>query len=126
MSNIIDRLDVPKIPAGAEVSDDSRHGTLNRISHWLMLFLTEPASRERARAALQDIRAVRSLRNLDAHPGEDTRRRALANLSRLGLPSPILDHPAAWVALRTILAGAFDIIRLELQSQPQNVDRTED
>ena len=119
--NVIDRFGVPEIPKEVTLAQDKRRGAINRLEYWLTQFADEESSRERIREALDDVRAVVSLRHLSAHPGPDTRKRAAPNLRRLDLPYPVTDYAHAWGTCRTALALAFDAIRLELQSQP--VDR---
>lgn len=117
-SNIIDRFEIPPIPQAAHVAPERRKGSLNKLAYWLCEFASDASSKARVEAAIADMRDVLTLRHLSAHSGDDTRKRAAAALERLGMTAPIVDYPDAWRLARSALANAFDVLRLEVQSQP--------
>jgi hypothetical protein len=91
-------------------------GALVRLKLWLSEHVTDPTSRDRAVAAIENVRSVGALRNYTQHPSQETRRNAVAACSRLGLPYPIQDWAAAWDHVRAKVAEAFYILSQEAKA----------
>jgi len=68
------------------------------------------------------VRAVRHVRIESAHSSTGTRERAIQAQQLLGLPDIISDWAGARAMIQDQLAGAFDVIRQEVQTAPQSDD----
>jgi len=120
--NVIGEFSVPECSDDdlkAKFGGDTAKGSLNYLECWLKANLDEPGF-ERSENALQVIRSVRKIRVSRAHSRHDTRAAAIKAQRRLGLPDTILDWSAAFELVKDRLAGAFDVIRQEVQSRDKN------
>lgn len=66
--------------------------------------------------AITTIRKVRNVRVGTTHGSSSARAAATAANRYLGLPDVVSDYPFAWSIICARLAGAFDVIREEVQS----------
>lgn len=98
-------------------------GSLNYLECWLKANLDGPGF-ERSENALQIISSVRKIRVSQAHSRHDTRAAAIKAQRRLGLPDTILDWGKAFELVKDHLAGAFDVIRQEVQSRDKNAQES--
>jgi hypothetical protein len=90
--------------------------TMNRLDYWLATTLEGEPGADRAAEAIRIIRCVRDLRSEAQHASEDKRRRAVRARARLGLPEFTYDWSSTWSTVTAALAGAFDVIRQEVQA----------
>lgn len=118
--NVVDKLRIPPIPAAdprwAHKTNQDRARTMNALEYWLGEYFGKATFPEEVTAALADLRAAINLRQLGAHSNPETRKNAVKNLRRLGLPDYLSDWGAAWTTVRRTSSSAFDAIRRQLQS----------
>jgi hypothetical protein len=120
--NVIGEFRVPECSDDdlkARFGGDAAKGSLNYFECWLKANLDGPGF-ERSENALQVIRSVRKIRVSRAHSRLDTRAAALKAQRRLGLPDTIRDWGTAFELVKDRLAGAFDVIRQEVQARDKN------
>lgn len=115
---ILGKLHVPAAAAEELSGRGWTRGTINDLEIWLQRRFEANLFANRIRPQIAVIRAVQKIRTYGVHPGKDNQRDAARARERLGLPNPITDWASAWQSITDRLAGAFDLIRLELQAEP--------
>ncbi|NEK60238.1 hypothetical protein GCU56_20480 [Geodermatophilus sabuli] len=115
--NVLAQLNVPAVPKDilAARFHGKQPGSIGRLQSWLETRDADPASRERCMAALATVRQVGRLRTEPQHGSPQVRRQAVEARRRLGLPDVVHDYEAAWSRTLDVLAGAFNVIREEVQ-----------
>jgi len=117
MWNVLNELHVPKA-----TKDELRKlgysypGTINCLEVWLDTWITTDLNRQTVHQAILDIKASRLVRNESIHLSEKARVDANAARKQLALPDIITDWAGTWEIITSRLAGAFDVIREEVQS----------
>lgn len=119
--NVISQLHVPQVPK--QVADGRFNGTqpgsIARLEFWLEGRLQgDQAAVTRVNQALTIIRAVGRMRAESQHASTTTRAEGAQARAKLGLPEFIHDFRGALQTVRGRLAGAFDVIRQEVQAAP--------
>lgn len=117
--NVISQLHVPPVPEQIAASDfkGRQPGSITRLEYWLERRLQgDQAALTRVKRALAIIRAVGRIRAESQHASAATRAEAARASAKLGLPQYIDDFGGALQTIRGRLAGAFDVIREEVQA----------
>jgi hypothetical protein len=117
--NLISRFQIPPIPDGL-VTSSSQQSSINQMHYWLEQHVGDPLP-DRALFAIHQIRAVGTVRQSTAHGSLETRAKARLDQARLGLPDSILDWTGAWETLQLNLAGAFEVLREEVQASSPTI-----
>ena len=120
--NVVAQMTVPPIPT--EVANDryegKQPGSIARLDFWLVQRLgADSAALDRVSAALQLVRAVGRVRTEPQHASAGARADAIKARQKLGLPEVVWDYSEAWALVCDRLAGAFDVIRQEVQAAPK-------
>lgn len=89
-----------------------RQQTFNRISACLETKVQDGAERENVTNAMNDLRAINTVRNKLTHGGSEL----VEALNRLDIEYPIQNHGQAWDQIRSKAAAALTTIRSALQS----------
>lgn len=115
--NVIGGLRVGVTDAQLEAAgfDPKQAGSLNRLVAWLRVFLGSDYD-QAAGPAVKLIRDSRSFRNAVQHPARKTREAAETARLAFGLPAIGSSPEQTWVAIRDGVAGAFNVIRREVQA----------
>lgn len=115
--NVVDQLHVPDVPPEVLKNrfGNSRPRSIGRLRYWLEQRLGDGPSLQRATAALDTIRRVGRLRTEPQHGSTTTRHEALRARRELGLADMVQDYHSTWAMLVDTVAGAFNVIREEVQ-----------
>lgn len=119
--NVIGQLHVPRVPDKVAASQfkGQQPGSIARLDVWLEGRLQgDQAAVTRVKQALAIIRAVGRIRAESQHASTTTRAEGARARAKLGLPEFIHDFGGALQIVRGRLAGAFDVIRQEVQASP--------
>ncbi|MCB2176143.1 MAG: hypothetical protein KQH57_10080 [Actinomycetales bacterium] len=114
--NVISQLQVPQLPAEVVASkhNGAQPGSLGRLRYWLDDLLDD-AGAGRAVQAVSLIQKVGRLRAAAQHADPGRTDEAMKTRRAFDLPDFISDYGAAWDSIRDQVAGAFDVIRQEVQ-----------
>jgi hypothetical protein len=111
--NVIGKFEMPAIPDEL-IKNAQEQSSVNQLHYWLEQQISAPLP-ARLEQAIDQIRSVGILRQSWVHASDSTRAVARKRQRALGLPESITDWSGAWVGLCSSLAGAFDLIRQEVQ-----------
>lgn len=124
LSTILDQLQVREIPKDApEVRNDPTYanGSINRLQYWMNTHVAPLVGDERIVEAIQLLRDVKRLRTDAQHPSPDNRAAAAEARTRFGLSEFSVDYAHTWQLVRTGVAGALDLLRVEVQAAQRSL-----
>ncbi len=106
---IIGHLGVPEAHPSkyAERGWGTSRGSLNSLTIWLADNVGEFGTSDQCAAAIKTIRNVGTLRQGAQHSSSTTRASARRAQTELGLPTVIVDYPAAWSLIVENVAASF-------------------
>lgn len=119
LGTVVDQLNIPKIPRAEldQLSDPAyANSSINRLEYWLAKFVVPEVGPDRVNQAIRTLRDSRHLRTAEQHPSPEKEGAAAAARKRFGLSEFTVDYQASWDRVRAGVAGALDLIRLEVQA----------
>lgn len=119
LSTLLDQLQVREIPADDPLmKNDPKYGigSINRLQYWMNTHIAPEVGREHIDDAIRMLRDIKTLRIAAQHPSPNNKAGAAAARARFGLSEFSADYTHMWELVRSGVANALDLLRVEVQA----------